>query len=477
MSTTEAKDPTTKEVSVLQPTTEKDLANVFGIKDWSKRKYGKKKSSFLDKLRQRLRGGGEEEELSKSTTENPPNDNALLINIVEVENHSSQENEPPVAAESSVATSSSIEINLGASSEEDSDLINTTPASPSEMFTFASFPNFSTTTVMPATEQVGDEIVEAAEARLEVVYPTQTFTTILPEEELSEESIEEIVTKYVAPLASVTTPLTEVDDPREQSTKEEAEEEIDVVVAQDDVPVEESDPIDLSVERDVSVVKQNGERSPRANLALSNEIVQEGGDDGLSDLVKLIQESGVELKKTPKFKRKITAGVDEQQQVEQRQYNVNYEQEVLPVTPTLPPYPEDDDSIYQFTALPPSKKEVEEDIAEDAENEVHGVEDVPRQTLPGAEWESLDDDIIRSIEEILEVDIPVDSKLLYRDSSPRFTRDHLGQRDGGHEQAAKVSSLSTFWALNIMSTTVMTTDSALQFALFDSFDSLLLQLF
>ncbi len=34
----------------------------------------------------------------------------------------------------------------------------------------------------------------------------------------------------------------------------------------------------------------------------------------------------------------------------------------------------------------------------------------------------LDSSILRSIEEVLHIDIPVDSRLLYRESSPRFTR-------------------------------------------------------
>ena len=56
-------------------------------------------------------------------------------------------------------------------------------------------------------------------------------------------------------------------------------------------------------------------------------------------------------------------------------------------------------------------------------------------TLPGEDWQNLDDDIIKAIEEALEIDVPVDSKLLYRDSSPRFSRDQLSFHDsqiGGH---------------------------------------------
>jgi hypothetical protein len=52
-------------------------------------------------------------------------------------------------------------------------------------------------------------------------------------------------------------------------------------------------------------------------------------------------------------------------------------------------------------------------------------------TLPGPEWHRLDDDVIKAIEEALQVDVPVDSKLLYRDSSPRFTREHTKEDNGG----------------------------------------------
>ena len=37
-------------------------------------------------------------------------------------------------------------------------------------------------------------------------------------------------------------------------------------------------------------------------------------------------------------------------------------------------------------------------------------------------WDDLDDDIITAIERVLAIDIPVDSKLLYRNPSPRVTR-------------------------------------------------------
>ena len=37
-------------------------------------------------------------------------------------------------------------------------------------------------------------------------------------------------------------------------------------------------------------------------------------------------------------------------------------------------------------------------------------------------WDDLDDDIITAIESVLTIDIPVDSKLLYRNPSPRVTR-------------------------------------------------------
>ena len=54
-----------------------------------------------------------------------------------------------------------------------------------------------------------------------------------------------------------------------------------------------------------------------------------------------------------------------------------------------------------------------------------------KSSLPGEEWDELDNQIIKAIEEVLDVDIPVDSKLLYRDSSPRYTRNGLSDPDYG----------------------------------------------
>lgn len=149
----------------------------------------------------------------------------------------------------------------------------------------------------------------------------------------------------------------------------------------------------------------------------------------LSDQLKeleeqLIRESGETelLRETPKRKRKV----------DDPTRGSNTVQSQLPLPAVAPP------TNYQAPRQEPIEYiPVEEVVLEDVPLNDGGKDDVGESFLVVSKddvalservkeathgWDDLDDDIITAIERVLAIDIPVDSKLLYRNPSPRVTR-------------------------------------------------------
>ncbi|TRY76401.1 hypothetical protein TCAL_05339 [Tigriopus californicus] len=177
---------------------------------------------------------------------------------------------------------------------------------------------------------------------------------------------------------------------------------------------------------------------PSSSSTYPTEEVPVSNDAEYFDLEKVITDSGGKLQETPKIRRKVS---DAPPPVIQGQFlsfppDHGYNDYKDPEEPSpeeedpflatqgyidLQKIPEQSD-LEQSTA--PSLKTPEEVISTATIN-INDPIKVP--TTPGDIWgSSLDDQIIKAIEEVLHIDVPVDSKQLYRDSSPRFTRTNYG---------------------------------------------------
>ena len=158
-----------------------------------------------------------------------------------------------------------------------------------------------------------------------------------------------------------------------------------------------------------------GEEEPAASLSAQLEELEE----------QLIRESGETelLRETPKRKRKVGDPTGETNAVRSQ----------LPLPALAPPI------SYQAPPRPdsPQRPEMEYVTVEEDDPLNGGGDDVGESFLVVSKddvalsqrvkeathgWDDLDDDIITAIERVLAIDIPVDSKLLYRNPSPRVTR-------------------------------------------------------
>eukprot|EP00095_Tigriopus_kingsejongensis_P006792 snap_masked-scaffold608_size125128-processed-gene-0.5 protein:Tk06792 transcript:snap_masked-scaffold608_size125128-processed-gene-0.5-mRNA-1 annotation:"GK10226" len=156
------------------------------------------------------------------------------------------------------------------------------------------------------------------------------------------------------------------------------------------------------------------------------EEVPVSNDQDYFDLEKLITDSGGRLQETPKIRRKVAETPPQATQGEFLNHSKEPTYEDDPVSDEAEA---EEDPFYATKGFLDLKKLNEEPqpVPQEATFSKTILVSDPEDEAPRSGWVDLDSNIIKSIEEVLHIDIPLDSKLLYRDSSPRFTRTH---RDG-----------------------------------------------
>lgn len=336
-------------------------------------------------------------------------------------------------------TSNSVDASTSSNLNNDS-LDLTTEASNLSISTQSDL-DFEPSPTMGAVDSFQPSTLDTIMKNIAPVTPTLTIvtpTSVEPIEELAIEDLEvqpsnknlvqEPSTTYVAP----------PDDSDFITTENPSEETTLLSVSENEVILEGSD-----VTTEFAPIEPPPKDSSPSS-SYPTEEVPVSSDQEYFDLEKVITDSGGKLQETPKIRRKVS---DAPNPVIQGQFltfppdhgYIDYKDLPEPALEEEDPFlatqgyieiqkiPEELDS-QPTTPVFPTPEEVVSTTT------INIIDPTEAQTTPGDTWGSLDDQIIKAIEEVLHIDVPVDSKQLYRDSSPRFTRTNYGSSNQNRGQ-------------------------------------------